>query len=259
MCVPEGRLFHGPSTTRTGRISSARERIFARVSLVAVDDPAFRRLRIARDDAAGSPHGRPPAAGISLQASMLSSSGQEDSVPSIELDTPPEDGYFEDDEPVLYAEESDCACERRRCPFARVDAVRRACRGDERSTSGPDCRTAVSAELRAASLLRLPSPAKPHRPNACRAARPGPACSGSWEKDISSSYVFDRSGSMDGHGGAPLVAAKSELLSSLGDLGQTHQFQIIFYNEQPRIFSPGGDVGRLVFGNDQNKNLRAGS
>src|SRR4029079_2985746 len=68
-------------------------------------------------------------------------------------------------------------------------------------------------------------------------------------------YVFDRSGSMDGHGGAPLAAAKSQLLSSLGDLGQKHQFQIIFYNEQPRIFNLTGTPGRLVFAGDQNKNL----
>ena len=68
-------------------------------------------------------------------------------------------------------------------------------------------------------------------------------------------YVFDRSGSMDGHGGAPLSAAKAELISSLRDLGQTHQFQIIFYNEQPRIFNPTGAPGRLVFGTDQNKYL----
>ena len=56
-------------------------------------------------------------------------------------------------------------------------------------------------------------------------------------------YVFDRSGSMDGHGGAPLAAAKAELIASLKDLGQMHQFQIIFYNEQPRIFSPTGVAG----------------
>jgi hypothetical protein len=68
-------------------------------------------------------------------------------------------------------------------------------------------------------------------------------------------YVFDRSGSMDGHGGAPLSAAKSELLASLQDLDETHQFQIIFYNERPRIFSPGGLPGRLVFGTEQNKVL----
>ena len=66
-------------------------------------------------------------------------------------------------------------------------------------------------------------------------------------------YVFDRSGSMDGHGGLPLAMAKAELVSSLKDLGQTHQFQIIFYNEHPRIFSLAGSPGRLVFGNDYNK------
>lgn len=67
-------------------------------------------------------------------------------------------------------------------------------------------------------------------------------------------YVFDRSGSMDGHGGAPLAAAKRELLASLQDLGDVNQFQIIFYNEHPRIFTPTGVPGRLVWGNDQNKN-----
>jgi hypothetical protein len=68
-------------------------------------------------------------------------------------------------------------------------------------------------------------------------------------------YVFDRSGSMDGHGGAPLGAAKAELIGSLEHLGQTHQFQIIFYNEHPRVFNPSGVLGRLVFGTDQNKYL----
>jgi hypothetical protein len=68
-------------------------------------------------------------------------------------------------------------------------------------------------------------------------------------------YVFDRSGSMDGYGGAPLAAAKSQLIASLKDLGPTHQFQIIFYNERPQVFSPTGTPGRLVFGTDQNKEL----
>ena len=68
-------------------------------------------------------------------------------------------------------------------------------------------------------------------------------------------YVFDRSGSMDGHGGAPLIAAKKELIESLKNLGSTQQFQIIFYNERPRVFSPTGTPGRLVFGTDQNKYL----
>jgi hypothetical protein len=45
-------------------------------------------------------------------------------------------------------------------------------------------------------------------------------------------YVFDRSLSMNG---APLAAAKRELLASLKQLERTHQFQIIFYNEKPRI------------------------
>lgn len=66
-------------------------------------------------------------------------------------------------------------------------------------------------------------------------------------------YVFDRSGSMDGHGGAPLAAAKQQLMASLDDLGDTHQFQIIFYNEHPRVFTPTGVPGRLVWGNDANK------
>jgi hypothetical protein len=68
-------------------------------------------------------------------------------------------------------------------------------------------------------------------------------------------YVFDRSGSMDGHGGTPLAAAKAELIASLKDLDDTHQFQIIFYNERPRVFSPTGSPGRLVFGTEQNKRL----
>jgi hypothetical protein len=45
-------------------------------------------------------------------------------------------------------------------------------------------------------------------------------------------YVFDRSLSMEG---APLAAAKRELLASLSTLKHVHQFQIIFYNEQPKI------------------------
>jgi hypothetical protein len=68
-------------------------------------------------------------------------------------------------------------------------------------------------------------------------------------------YVFDRSGSMDGHGGAPLASAKRELIQSLRELDKTHQFQIIFYNENPRVFAPSGGEGRLAFGTDQNKRL----
>src|SRR5262245_17102357 len=45
-------------------------------------------------------------------------------------------------------------------------------------------------------------------------------------------YVFDRSLSMQG---APLAAAKRELIASLGRLEDGQQFQIIFYNEKPRM------------------------
>ncbi|MGC3967952.1 MAG: hypothetical protein QM775_11460 [Pirellulales bacterium] len=65
-------------------------------------------------------------------------------------------------------------------------------------------------------------------------------------------YVFDRSGSMGGSGNRALNSAKRELLQSLGDLGETHQFQIIFYNEQPTIMRLGPSA-QLMFANDANK------
>ena len=66
-------------------------------------------------------------------------------------------------------------------------------------------------------------------------------------------YVFDRSGSMGGANRNALNRAKAELMASLESLGETHQFQIIFYNERPAIFSLAGTPGRLVFGNEPNK------
>jgi hypothetical protein len=63
-------------------------------------------------------------------------------------------------------------------------------------------------------------------------------------------YVFDRSASM---AGKSLNRAKAELLASLQSLGETHQFQIIFYNDQPTIFSLAGQPGKLVFANEPNK------
>ncbi|MCC9607250.1 hypothetical protein LOC68_13740 [Blastopirellula sp. JC732] len=68
-------------------------------------------------------------------------------------------------------------------------------------------------------------------------------------------YVFDRSGSMGNSAGRPLAAAKSELLTSLRDLDKLHQFQIIFYNEEPRVFNPLGGTPRLMFADDQGKAL----
>lgn len=46
-------------------------------------------------------------------------------------------------------------------------------------------------------------------------------------------YVFDRSASMLGYGGAPLRSAKAELIKSLQSIGPAHQFQVIFYNDSP--------------------------
>ncbi|WP_146513727.1 vWA domain-containing protein [Rubripirellula amarantea] len=46
-------------------------------------------------------------------------------------------------------------------------------------------------------------------------------------------YVFDRSDSMNGYGGRPLRAAKSELIKSLSGLTDRQRFQLIFYNDKP--------------------------
>ena len=66
-------------------------------------------------------------------------------------------------------------------------------------------------------------------------------------------YVFDRSGSMADFRGRPLAAAKRELIRSLADLQDTNQFQIIFYNERPKVFRPRVGEPQLVWGNDAGK------
>lgn len=69
-------------------------------------------------------------------------------------------------------------------------------------------------------------------------------------------YVFDRSASMGGYEGRPLAAAKRELVASLGDLDQVHQFQIIFYNEEPTVFNPAyPQPPRMLFGDSATKRL----
>jgi hypothetical protein len=70
-------------------------------------------------------------------------------------------------------------------------------------------------------------------------------------------FAFDRSGSMDspGHNALPLV--KAELIKCLETIDSVQQFQIIYYNERPKIFNPTGQPGRLVFGTEQNKTLAA--
>jgi hypothetical protein len=66
-------------------------------------------------------------------------------------------------------------------------------------------------------------------------------------------YVFDRSDSMNWFEQRPLRAAKAELVASLQGLGETHQFQIIFYNHEPLVFNPAGHPYRLAFGTEENK------
>ena len=61
-------------------------------------------------------------------------------------------------------------------------------------------------------------------------------------------YVFDRSGSMEG---APLRAAKAELIRSLEALGDLHQFNILFYSGDYRLWRSGK---RLVFATPTEKN-----
>ena len=58
---------------------------------------------------------------------------------------------------------------------------------------------------------------------------------------------------MGGSGDRALRSAKAQLRASLNDLDSVHQFQIIFYNERPRIFNPTGQAGRLAFANATNK------
>ncbi len=63
-------------------------------------------------------------------------------------------------------------------------------------------------------------------------------------------YVFDRSLSMEGSGRSPLEVAKAAMITSLDSLEDTHQFQIIFYNETPQLANK---TGKLNFATEQNK------
>ncbi|MEP3834480.1 MAG: hypothetical protein ABJM67_22180, partial [Rhodopirellula bahusiensis] len=45
-------------------------------------------------------------------------------------------------------------------------------------------------------------------------------------------------------------AAKQELIRSLRTLSERQQFQVIFYNDRPKAFSPDGQNTGLVFGED---------
>lgn len=61
-------------------------------------------------------------------------------------------------------------------------------------------------------------------------------------------YVMDRSDSMNGFDGAPLRAAKTELLRSLQSLSERQQFQIIFYNDRPKPFQIPGVPLEMITG-----------
>jgi hypothetical protein len=63
-------------------------------------------------------------------------------------------------------------------------------------------------------------------------------------------YVCDRSASMSEPEGAPLAAAKRELLASIGGLGESRQFHLIFYNERQSMFEPAGGRGRPMFADE---------
>lgn len=64
-------------------------------------------------------------------------------------------------------------------------------------------------------------------------------------------YVCDRSASMAEPDGLPLAAAKQELLASIESLGDSRQFQLIFYNQRQTIFAPAGGRGLPLFTDDR--------
>lgn len=66
-------------------------------------------------------------------------------------------------------------------------------------------------------------------------------------------YVFDRSSSMEG---SRLATAKRELIASLESLDKIHEFQIVFYNQEPRLMQlvPGQKAG-MVFADERGKKL----
>ena len=67
-------------------------------------------------------------------------------------------------------------------------------------------------------------------------------------------YLFDRSSSMEG---APLAAAKRQLLQSLESLDSVHQFHIVFFNTATQSFDITGGGRRIAFATDRNKRLAA--
>lgn len=65
-------------------------------------------------------------------------------------------------------------------------------------------------------------------------------------------YLFDRSSSMDG---APLAAAKRQLIQSLQSMDTVHQFHVIFFNTKTQPLDITGGGRRIAFATDRNKKL----
>lgn len=70
-------------------------------------------------------------------------------------------------------------------------------------------------------------------------------------------YVFDRSASMNGQEGRPLRAAKKEIVGSLESISPVHEFQIIFYNENPLPFGGISGRGPTLYRGDAQSKLKA--
>jgi hypothetical protein len=63
-------------------------------------------------------------------------------------------------------------------------------------------------------------------------------------------YVFDRSSSMEG---APLAAAKRQLIKSISTIDELQQFHIIFFNQRLLSLNIAGGRQRIAFATDRNK------
>jgi hypothetical protein len=67
-------------------------------------------------------------------------------------------------------------------------------------------------------------------------------------------YLFDHSTSMTG---APLAAAKRQLIGSLDALSSVHQFHVIFFNHEVQSWDLTGGQERVPFASEANKKLAA--
>ena len=65
-------------------------------------------------------------------------------------------------------------------------------------------------------------------------------------------FVFDRSISMEG---APLRAAKSQLWGGIGALGNEHEFQVVFFNHEPKVWEGSQVERQLLSATEENKAL----